>query len=276
MEALKLKRMLVGTWAGDVLESFRDRWGLVSTGKRHYEEVGNAANDMMCRKLMVGLAVPDTVFLDIGAHVGSVTGAVLKRSPGTKVIAFEAVPEKALQLRQKFPGVTIHHCAISNKTGDVTFYVSLEQTSFSSLDNKIAVNHERTKEITVKGYRLDEIQIEGKVDIIKVDVEGAEQGVFEGGQTLIKNNLPLIFFESGPGDHPHLGFTKIGIWNLLDKLNYGILIPTRLAHADTGMSLEVFEDSHLYPRRTNNYVAVPRARRDEFRQRAKQLLGFND
>ncbi len=276
MEALKLKRMLVGTWVGDSLEALRDRWDLIATRKRHYEEAGNMANDMMCRKLMVGLALPATVFLDIGAHIGSVTGAVTKRSPGTKVIAFEAVPEKTELLRKKFPDVTIHHCAVSNSSGEVTFYISLEKSSYSSLDNKLAANSGKTRAITVKAYRLDEMNIEGKVDIIKVDVEGAEQGVFEGGQALIKKNLPLIFFESGPGDHPHLGFTKAGIWSLFDALGYGIIIPTRLAHADTGMSLDTFEDSHLYPRRTNNYIAVPRARRDEFRQRARDLLGFRD
>jgi FkbM family methyltransferase len=276
MEALKLKRMLIGTWAGDALEALRDRWDLAATRKRHYEEAGNMANDMMCRKLMVGLNRPGSVFLDIGAHIGSVTGAVLKRSPGTNVIAFEAVPEKAERLRQKFPGVTIHQCAVSNATGEVTFYVSLEKSSYSSLDNKSAANTGQTRAITVKAYRLDEMAIKGTVDIIKVDVEGAEQGVFEGGQVLIKKDLPLIFFESGPGDHPQLGFSKAGLWKLFDKLGYGIVIPTRLAHADTGMSLDVFEDSHLYPRRANNYIAVPRARRDEFRRRARELLGFRD
>jgi FkbM family methyltransferase len=276
MEALKLKRMLVGTWAGGTLEALRDRWDLIATRKRHFEEAGNMANDMMCRKLMVGLTRPDTVFLDIGAHIGSVTGAVIKRTPGTKVIAFEAVPEKAALLREKFPGITIHHCAVSNASGEVTFYISLEKSSYSSLDNKLASNTGQTRAITVKATRLDDMNIEGKIDIIKVDVEGAEQGVFEGGQALIKKNLPLIFFESGPGDHPHLGFTKAGLWSLFDKLGYGIVIPTRLAHADTGMSLDVFEDSHLYPRRANNYIAVPRERRDEFRQRARDLLGFHD
>jgi FkbM family methyltransferase len=276
MEALKLKRMLVGTWAGGTLEALRDRWDLIATRKRHFEEAGNMANDMMCRKLMVGLTRPDTVFLDIGAHIGSVTGAVIKRTPGTKVIAFEAVPEKAALLQEKFPGITIHHCAVSNASGEVTFYISLEKSSYSSLDNKLASNTGQTRAITVKAIRLDDMNIEGKIDVIKVDVEGAEQGVFEGGQALIKKNLPLIFFESGPGDHPHLGFTKAGLWSLFDKLGYGIVIPTRLAHADTGMSLDVFEDSHLYPRRANNYIAVPRERRDEFRQRARDLLGFHD
>ncbi len=276
MESLKLKRMLVGTPVGEVLEAARDRFGLISTGKRHYEEAGTATNDMMCRKLMVGLALPGTTFLDIGAHVGSVTGAVVKHSPGTKVLTFEAIPEKAEQLRRKFPNGTIHECAVSNTTGDVTFYVSLVHSGFSSLDNRLTAEAGRTRPITVKCNRLDDMRIDGNVDIIKVDVEGAEQGVFEGGQSLIKKNLPLIFFESGPGDHPHLGFTKVGIWNLMNNLNYGILIPTRLAHADTGMSLDVFEDSHLYPRRTNNYIAVARERRDEYRQRARALLGFND
>jgi FkbM family methyltransferase len=276
MDDLTLKRMLVGTWAGDALEGIRDRWGLLATGKRHYEEAGNAANDMMCRKLMVGLTLPGTTFLDIGAHIGSVSGAVQKHSPGTKIVAFEAIPEKADNLRKRFPAITVHNCAISSVSGDVTFYISLQHTGYSSLDNKLAVEPGRTRAITVKAHRLDDLPVEGSVDIIKVDVEGAEQGVFEGGQALIAKNQPLIFFESGPGDQPHLGFTKVGIWTLLDKMGYGIIIPTRLAHADTGMALETFLDSHLYPRRTNNYLAVPRSRRDEYRQRARALLGFTD
>jgi len=40
------------------------------------------------------------------------------------------------------------------------------------------------------------------------------------------------------------------------------------------MSLEAFNDGHLYPRRTTNYFAVARERREEVRDRARVVLGI--
>ncbi|MGH8202301.1 MAG: hypothetical protein ACREVO_18350 [Steroidobacteraceae bacterium] len=53
-----------------------------------------------------------------------------------------------------------------------------------------------------------------------------------------------------------------------------VCAPNRVAHYDDGMALESFLDSHLYPRHTSHYVAIPRERRLEVRAAARAFLGL--
>jgi hypothetical protein len=81
-------------------------------------------------------------------------------------------------------------------------------------------------------------------------------------------------FESAPGCGARLGYSTTALWQFLDEIGYVIVAPNRLAHDGDGMSLEAFNDGHLYPRRTTNYFAVPRERRGELRDRARVILGI--
>jgi hypothetical protein len=58
----------------------------------------------------------------------------------------------------------------------------------------------------------------------------------------------------------------------LNSLDYSVIVPNRLAHDDDGLTTAGFVESHLYPRRTTNYFAVPSERRTEFRDKARGIL----
>jgi hypothetical protein len=107
---------------------------------------------------------------------------------------------------------------------------------------------------------------------MKIDVEGAELGVVRGARRLLAQCRPVIMFESAP--HEVLGFTKEALWRCFAEQDYVIVVPNRLAHIDPGLKLDGFLESHLFPRRTTNYFAVPQERRDEIRGRARHLQGF--
>ena len=77
-------------------------------------------------------------------------------------------------------------------------------------------------------------------------------------------------FESAPGEV--LGYTKKDLWEWFQTHKYGIFLPNRLAHTAPPMSLEVFIDSHQYPRRSTNYFAVPIEKLVAVRDRARQIL----
>jgi hypothetical protein len=79
-------------------------------------------------------------------------------------------------------------------------------------------------------------------------------------------------FESGPFDNEGLRNTKEALWEVLFDQNYVVLVPNRVAHNDSGLSKECFIESHLYPRRTTNYFAIPKERRMELRDRARKVL----
>ena len=61
------------------------------------------------------------------------------------------------------------------------------------------------------------------VDIIKIDVEGAEVLVLQGAVKTIRRHAPLLIFESGEGARNHYGFTARDVYALVcDDLGYRI------------------------------------------------------
>jgi FkbM family methyltransferase len=271
---LTLKRLLLRSRVGIKLKNFRDTLDLIKTSKRHFEEVGSIANDNLCRKLMTELVLPGKTFLDVGSHIGSVIADLGFKCPDSKIIAFEAMPDKAAHLRKAFPKARVEQCAVGNHTGEISFHVNVSEPGYSSLSTAGMPDGDQIKTITVPIKTLDSFDMPATIDAMKIDVEGAEQGVIMGAQALISRQKPIIYFESGPGDIPELGFTKTGLWNSLNDLSYTVHVPHRVAHADKGLSLEMFLDSHEYPRRTTNYIAIHKDRRDEYRMRVRNHLKF--
>ncbi len=61
--------------------------------------------------------------------------------------------------------------------------------------------------------RLDTILRDVPVDVIKIDVEGAELGVLRGATGLLASARPVLMFESGP--EARFGFTKDAMFDSL-------------------------------------------------------------
>src|SRR5207244_4306522 len=139
--------------------------------------------------------------------------------------------------------------------GESSFFINPEESGYSSLSPDTG-----TLEIRVPVRRLDSIV--DQADVIKIDVEGAELGVLRGSEYI--TSRPVFMFESAPGEI--LGYTKNDLWEWFESHGYGIFLPNRLAHTAPPMSLDVFIDSHQYPRRTTNYFALPVDKLEEVRQ----------
>lgn len=261
--ALALKRALVGTAIGRLATTVRNFVEIVRTPRL---ALGTVVNDQLACTLMARLCREGETFVDVGAHIGSVIAEVIYHCPTARIIAFEAIPEKSEHLALKFPEVMVHSCALAEVEGETAFYVDLKESGCSSL----AAGKGENLSIQIKMRRLDAVLADSHVDIMKIDVEGAELGVLHGGENLINRCRPIIVFESGPGNV--LGFTKEKMFQWFRERDYGLFAPNRIAHTGGPMTLESFLDSHEYPRRTTNYFAIPMSRFEEIRQRAR-LLG---
>jgi hypothetical protein len=154
----------------------------------------------------------------------------------------------------------------------VPFFVNTKQSGYSSLGKPSKFEGVETIEVPLK--RLDALISSADVDVIKIDVEGAELGVFRGGDALIKRSRPTLMFESGPQAVDGLEYNKESMWRWLEERDFEIVVPNRVAHNGSGLSLDGFLEAHLYPRRTTNYFAIPKERRIEIRDRARALLGI--
>lgn len=270
---MNLKQVLLGNCVGDLAMFSREKLDLLRTAILQPEAVGTIANDQLAGRLVGSICESNKTFLDIGAHIGSVTSAVQRYDATVNIIAVEAIPEKAEQLRRKFPHVVVHACAVGEEEGEIEFFIDLQQTGYSSINRPN--NLSQIREIQVPTRRLDSlIASETEVDTIKIDIEGAELGALRGAIDILARSSPTVMFESAPISSDSSD-AKQALFGYFDQRNYAILVPNRLAHNDNGLTEAGFLESHLYPRRTTNYFAVHKDRRQEIRDKARRVLGIS-
>ncbi len=267
-----LKELLVNTGIGQFGLNLREQLSLHKAAVSDLEQVSMIANDLLARHLLERLCLPGRVFVDVGAHIGSVIAGAQRQSQPSQIIAVEAIPEKAAALRKRFPEVEILEIAASDREGEVDFTIDLARPGYSSLNPDVGTQTTASRVIRVPMQRLDARIPYDNVDLIKIDVEGAELGVVRGSEAIVSTSRPVFMFESGAIEMA--GFPKEELWQWFEDHDYEVALPMRVAHMGPGLSLATFIDAHEYPRVTTNYFGIPRERRNEIRLRARQVLGF--
>jgi FkbM family methyltransferase len=146
-------------------------------------------------------------FIDIGANTGIYSLFVKSMLPDAEVIAFEPsrTINNELSLNLQLNNLNIRHeaIALSNKTGELTFYDSTipHQTSASLSERMNKVNpslNGNVFEYLVKVDTLDNYIFQSNlkdVSIVKIDVELHEPEVFEGMINTFRTFKPYIVFE---------------------------------------------------------------------------------
>jgi FkbM family methyltransferase len=167
------------------------------------------------RLLMTFTLRPDSCCVDVGAHRGGVLRDIVRLAPAGRHIAYEPLPVLAAELAASFPAVDVRNAAVGAKPGEVTFSHVLSDPMLSSLHDR---GHAETEleHITVRLDALDESLPEDFVPtLIKVDVEGAELGVFQGAIETLRRHRPVVAFEHGVGGADNFGTTPDDVHDLL-------------------------------------------------------------
>ena len=138
-------------------------------------------------------------FVDIGANTGIYSLALSKNF--SRIHAIEPNPDPARTLREKAgANITIHELAMSNMDGETMLYLDRTQgrcsgsadTILERFNYRPASHPEISKStwehegIMVKTARYDTM-FPGPVDLVKIDVEGAEFLVLEGMRKALKD-----------------------------------------------------------------------------------------
>lgn len=141
---------------------------------------------------------PKTLFLDIGAHVGTYSLGFAKVCAG--VHSFECSPKTFnylcanIALRGLSYTITPHRTALGDRTGTTNYYLRspLDGGGNSCIDFK----DRECESISVPLTTLDSFGLTN-IGLIKMDVEGFEVNVLEGARETLRNNgYPRILFES--------------------------------------------------------------------------------
>lgn len=158
---------------------------------------------------------PISVFVEIGCHFGTDTEFFREVHPTARIVCFEPDPRNIAVLQKR--GIDklceLHPVALSNTNGSATFYLSsgdsrgrvseqiLQENDWScSSSLKKPTGHlymhpwiTFDNQVTVETKRLDDIDSLHNtiIDFMWVDVQGAEDLVFSGGQETLKRTKYL-------------------------------------------------------------------------------------
>jgi FkbM family methyltransferase len=155
--------------------------------------------------------------IDVGAYRGRVLAGMLRLAPHGRHIAYEPLPHLHRLLARRFPCVDVRNAALSDRPGRASFTAVHDSPGLSGFHNRWAgEGRHRTESIDVRIETLDTDLPPGYApDFIKVDVEGAERLVFEGGIRTIRTHRPTILFEHGKGGADHYATEPADIHRLL-------------------------------------------------------------
>jgi FkbM family methyltransferase len=152
----------------------------------------------------------NAVCVDVGCHKGDLAVEMLSRAKSGHVHCFEPLPHLFEEIQDRFKGdarVTTYNLALADHSGETTFNHVISNPGYSGiLKRRYDREHEEDTTINVRVERLDDLLVNvPRLDLIKIDVEGAEMLVLRGAEQLIRKFSPVIVFECGLGGSDRYG-----------------------------------------------------------------------
>jgi FkbM family methyltransferase len=134
--------------------------------------------------------------VDVGAYDGDSTFYLAKHLPKNQILGFEPNPEpfgKANADLARHPKVKLINIGFSSTTGEKSLFVTNDSVSSSLLKIGDTNEFRFKKSVSVKVSTLDDFfQNYGSILLIKLDVQGAELDILEGGgETIAKTRFIL-------------------------------------------------------------------------------------
>jgi FkbM family methyltransferase len=142
----------------------------------------------------------DSIVCDIGANKGSFLFWLSRWCEHGRVVAFEPQEDLAKYLSRmcaalSFRNVTVEAKAVFAEAGSREFFIPDGHKPGASL-TRSGMPHVAVRTVTVPVVALDDYFSEReRVSVLKIDVEGAEIGVFEGAERILRRDRPLLVFE---------------------------------------------------------------------------------
>jgi FkbM family methyltransferase len=162
--------------------------------------------------------------IDIGANIGNHSLFFSEFLEYDEIICFEPFEKNVELLKLNLIGKNcrIMDYALSDSESEKILYNSQSNNfggfSLHSYDGSKGENKSFIVKDKVVTKTLDSLNLTN-VTMIKIDVEGHENSVLNGGIETIKKNSPIIFIENLSSGYPHL-FDDSQFDEFFEKINY--------------------------------------------------------
>jgi len=218
-------------------------------------------------KILRRLLDQDSVFVDAGANQGEFTVCAASVIADGTVHAFEPVPNVRQHLERNleangFTNVVIQSVGLSDASADEvpiygadsTFHDGTQHIGLPTLF-RVSGRSEALALIALR--RLDDVLPDHqRVNVIKIDVEGAEWAVLKGAEATIARERPAIIFEANEETYEAAGYSMSDVFEWMRARGYDL----RVIDAAGGLHSLNGEP------RFCNILGLPKERRDLFKR----------
>jgi len=155
---------------------------------------------------LMAFAEPDSVALDIGANIGSYAIPLARAFPDIEVHGFEPNPVVIKRFSENIAlnrlinrNIKVKPIALSDTPGRMNFYAvsTLEGNPGLSSFHEESLGNEQHQSIEIDVETLDCLYLDSSkhISVIKMDVQGHELQVLNGGLRMLEKFRPAIVFE---------------------------------------------------------------------------------
>ena len=172
------------------------KMGLRGIGVLNHQSDLLSGENYFVSKVLKSIDAENRIIIDIGANEGNFTSSIINNSDKIFVKSFEPHPKTFARNRKRFAmedRVDVVNCAVGDVNNKISLfdYADEEGSSQASIHKEIIKGKRKNvSEIEVKMITLDSIDFIKKIELIKIDTEGAEYSVLKGANKTIETHKP--------------------------------------------------------------------------------------
>ncbi|HUT50504.1 MAG TPA: FkbM family methyltransferase [Alphaproteobacteria bacterium] len=184
-------------------------------------------------RLLDRILRPGMTVIDAGANVGEITLLAAKRvAPDGVVVAFEPVREIADTLSANlaangFSHAVVRMMALSDAEGALPIYRAREPIRDGSINDGMGSLFIGDRDLVEAGtipvstldHQVAELGL-AKVDVIKMDIEGAELPALRGAEAVLRRDRPVLIVEVQEETARAAGYAAVDLFAYLARLGY--------------------------------------------------------
>jgi FkbM family methyltransferase len=169
--------------------------------------------------------------LDIGANIGLILAYVVSKVPDVEIFAFEPGPtqrgllEMTISKNHLNERIKVFPEGLGRETGKMTFHT--HDLRYVAHDGFIDTGRARGgRAIEVNVVTLDSwwaSQNSPKIDVIKIDTEGAELWILQGAARVLTEASPVLYLEIDPRNLKVYPYSHLDILSFLNECHYELL-----------------------------------------------------